>query len=139
MEKACIFAPLILRWVRSKKIMSEVKTLVWSHKDAWEASCFCELVKEVEKCAMEDGFPCAHPNRSLKLESVGQRFNLIVHSGKLCAAVRAVTNHNPGGLYAPNNVCTKTGCRVLHVHREKPPLDRIPDELAFDDYTNSVE
>ncbi len=90
--------------------MSEVKMLVWSHMDAWEASCFCALVKEVEECAMEDGFPWAHPDRSLKLESVGRRFNSMVHSGKLRAAVRAVTDNDPGGLYAPNNVCTKMGC-----------------------------
>ncbi len=82
-EKDCIFAPLILRPVRSKKTMSEVKTLVWSLMDAWEASCYCALVKEVEECAMEDGFPHAHTNRSLKLESVGRRFNSMVHSGKV--------------------------------------------------------
>ena len=98
--------------------MSEVKTLVWSHMDAWEASCLCTLVKEVEECAMEDGFPHARPSCSLKLESVGQRFNLMVHSGKLRAAIRAVTNRNPGGLYAPNDVCTKMGCLVLDVLRE---------------------
>jgi hypothetical protein len=56
---------------------------------------------------MEDGFSPARPNRSLELESVGQRFNSMVHSGKLRAAVRAVTDHNPRGLYAPNDICTK--------------------------------
>jgi hypothetical protein len=68
--------PLILRRVRSKKTMSmsKVKTLVWSRMDAWEASHYCALVKEVEECAMEDGFPHAHTNHSLELESVGQRF-----------------------------------------------------------------
>jgi hypothetical protein len=70
------------------------------------------------ECAMGDGFPCAHPNHSLELESVGWRFNLMVHSGKLRAAIRAVTNRNPGGLYAPNDVCTKMGCLVLDVLRE---------------------
>jgi hypothetical protein len=60
--------------------------------NAWEASCYCVLVKEVEECAMEDGFPQSHPDRGLELESVGQRFNSMVHSGKLCNAVRAVTN-----------------------------------------------
>jgi hypothetical protein len=82
-EKACDFAPLILRRVSSKKTMSEVKTLVWSHMDAWEASGYCTLVKEVEECALEDGFPHAHTDRSLELESVGRRFNSMVHSGKL--------------------------------------------------------
>jgi hypothetical protein len=65
LEKACIFAPLILCWVQSKKTMCKVKKLVWSRMDAWEASHFCALVKEVEECAMEDGFPCAHPDCSL--------------------------------------------------------------------------
>jgi hypothetical protein len=48
---------------------------------------------------MEDGIPRDHPNRSLKLESVGQRFSLMVHSGKLHAAVKAMVLHNPGGLH----------------------------------------
>jgi len=95
-EKACIFAPLIFRRVRSKKTMSEVKTLVWSRMDAWEAGRYCALVKEVEECAMEDSFSHAHTDHSLELESVGQRFNLMVHSGKLRAAVRAVTDRDPG-------------------------------------------
>jgi hypothetical protein len=52
LEKTCIFVPLILRRVRSKTTMSKVKMLVWSRMDAWEASCYCKLVKEVEECAM---------------------------------------------------------------------------------------
>jgi hypothetical protein len=133
-EKACVFAPLILRRVRSKKTMSEVKTLVWSCMDAWEASRYCALVKEVEECAMEDGFPHAHTNRCLELESVGRRFNSMVHSGKLRAAVRTVTDRNPGGLYAPDNIRTKTGRRVLDVLRKKHLDAHIPEESAFDSY-----
>ena len=49
--------------------MSEVKTLVWSCMDAWEASRYCALVNEVEECAMEDGFPHAHTDHRLKLET----------------------------------------------------------------------
>ena len=139
MEKACIFVPLILRRVRSKKTMSKVKTLVWSRMDAWEASRYCALVKEVEECAMEDGFPHAHTNHSLELESVGQRFNSMVHSGKLRAVVRAVTDRDSGGLYAPDNICTKTGRWVLDVIREKHLDACIPKEHAFDSYANSVE
>ena len=36
------------------------QTLVWSRIDTWEAGRYCALVKEVEECAMEDGFPRAH-------------------------------------------------------------------------------
>jgi hypothetical protein len=138
-KKACVFAPLILRRVCSKKTMSKVKTLVWSRMDAWEAGRYCALVKEVEECAMEDGFPHAHSDHSLELESVGWRFNSMVHSGKLRAAVRAVTDRDPGGLYAPDNICTKTGCRVLEVLREEHLDARIPNEHAFDSYANSAE
>jgi hypothetical protein len=119
--------------------MSKVKTLVWSSMDAWKASHFCALVKEVEECAMKDGFPCAHPDCSLELESVRRRFDSMVHSGKLHAAIRAVTNRNPGGLYALYDVCTKTDCRVLDILHEKHPGACIPKKLAFDDYANSAE
>jgi len=139
LEKASIFVPLILRRIRSKKTMSEVKMLVWSRMDAWEASCYCMLVKEVEECTMEDGFPHAHTDRSLESESVGRRFNSMVHSGKLRAAVRTVTDRDPGGLYAPDNICTKTSHRVLDVLHEKHPDAHIPEKNDFDSYANSAE
>ena len=63
----------------------------------------------------------------------------MVHSGKLRAAVRAVTDRDPGGLYAPVNICTKTGHRVLDVLCEKHPDARIPEENAFDHYANSAD
>jgi hypothetical protein len=107
--------------------------------DVWEASRYCALVKEVEECAMEDGFPHAHTDRSLELESVGRRFNSMGHSGKLRAAVGAVTDRNPGGLYAPDDICTKTSRRVLDVLREKHPDAHISEECAFDFYANSAE
>jgi len=72
--------------------------------DAWEAGRYCALVKEVEECAMEDGFPPTHSDRSLELESVGWRFKSMVHSGKFWAAVRAVTDRDPGVLYAPDDI-----------------------------------
>ena len=63
----------------------------------------------------------------------------MVHSGKLRAVVRTVTDRDPGGLYAPDNICTKPGRRVLDDLREKHPDARIPEESAFDFYTNSAE
>ena len=53
--------------------------------------------------------------------------------------VRAVTNCDPGGLYAPDNICTKTGRWVLDVLRENHPDAHIPKECAFDSYANSAE
>jgi hypothetical protein len=133
--KSSIIAPIIF----SVFVTTNTALLHWSRMDAWEASRYCALVKEVEECAMEDGFPHAHTDRSLELESVGRRFNSMVHSGKLCAAVRAVTDRDPGGLYTPDNICTKTGRRVLDVLCEKHPDARIPEERAFDSYANRAE
>ena len=53
--------------------------------------------------------------------------------------VRAVTDCDPGGLYAPDDICTKTGRRVLDVLYEKHPDAHIPKERAFDSYANSTE
>jgi hypothetical protein len=63
----------------------------------------------------------------------------MVHSGKLHTAVRSVTNCNPGGLYAPDNVCTKTGRWLQDVLCKKHPDARIPKEHAFNNYANSAE
>ena len=63
----------------------------------------------------------------------------MVHSGKLWAAVRIVTDHNSGRLYAPDDICTKTGRQVLDVLRKKHPDARIPEKNDFDSYANSAE
>ena len=63
----------------------------------------------------------------------------MVHLGKLRVAVRAVTDRNPGGLYAPNDICIKTGRQVLDVLHEKHPDARIPKERVYDSYANSAE
>ncbi len=50
-----------------------------------------------------------------------------------------MTNGDPGGLYAPDNICTKTGRWVLDILREKHPDAHIPEECAFNFYDNSAE
>jgi hypothetical protein len=50
-----------------------------------------------------------------------------------------MTNHDPGGLFVPDNICTKTGRRVLDVLCKKHLDARIPKERAFNSYANSAE
>jgi hypothetical protein len=50
-----------------------------------------------------------------------------------------MTDRNPGGLYAPNDICIKTGLRVLDVLHKKHPDACILKECAFDSYANSAE
>ncbi|KAL7526948.1 hypothetical protein ACHAXR_001723, partial [Thalassiosira sp. AJA248-18] len=60
-------------------------------------------------------------------------------SGKLRGAVRFATNRGKGGLYKPDNKCSKTGLPVIDVLRAKHPNIRVPNlddgsEHPFTDY-----
>ena len=59
--------------------------------------------------------------------------------GKLQGAVRMLTGRNIGGLYRPDNTCTKTGRVVLDVIRSKYREVRVPDGGDFDEYPHSEE
>ena len=90
-EKALIFAACILRKVKDIKRFSNVKPLIWARLDAWEAGKYCALVKGVEEEAMVCGFGASR-DQDFELESAGRRYNSMVLSGKMRAAVRMITN-----------------------------------------------
>ena len=73
------------------------------------------------------------------VESVERRFDGIIKDGKLRAAVQSVTERRGGRLYQPGYKCTKTGCPVLDILREKYPEVRIPAEEDFDVYTDTLD
>ena len=47
--------------------------------------------------------------------AAARQFNATVLSGRLRKAVRGLTNRDGGGVLQPDDVCTKTGRRVLEV------------------------
>ena len=51
-------------------------------------------------------------------EARGHRFNTTVLSGKLRTAVCIVTDRGGGGVFRPDDPCSKTGRPVLDVIRE---------------------
>ena len=56
----------------------------------------------------------------------------MVLSGKVRAAIRMVTERDPGGLFRPSDICSKTGTLVLDVLRDKHPDAVVPTLDDFD-------
>ena len=53
-------------------------------------------------------------------------------SGKAWAAIRMVTENDPGGLFQPSNICPKTGRMVLDVLCDNHPNAVVPLPEGFD-------
>ena len=91
-------------------------------------------MKDVEDAAQEDSWGTPH-DREFELKTTGQKYDAMVNSGRLRAAVRMVTERNPGGLYRPLNKCTKTGPPVIDILRAEYPDSVIPEVEHFDEYS----
>ncbi len=130
-EKPLIFAACILRKVRNVAHFAEVKPLVWWRLNAWEEGQFVGLVNGVEEEALICGFGAGR-HGEFAVESAGRRFNSMVLSGKVLAAIRMVTKRDPSGLFQPSDICSKTGHLVLDVLRDKHPDAVVPTLDDFD-------
>ena len=137
-EKPLIFAPCILRKVKDVKSARDIKQLILTRLDLWEAGKYCALVKGVEEEAHVSGFGATHTHE-FEVESAGRRYESMVLSGKIRAAVRMVTDRDPGGLFKPDDKCTKSGCPVIDVLREKHPEAVIPSDGDFDAHPGGPE
>ena len=104
--------------------------------DAWEAGQFVALVKDMEKCGMEDGWGLSHSSE-FDLESAGRRYNCMVLSGKIRAAVQMVMDCDPGSLLRPNDKCSRTQRPVIDILREKRPEARIPTKDSCHEHPNA--
>jgi len=97
-EKPLIFAACILCKVKDVKRFSNVKQLIWARLDQWEAGKYCALVRGVEEETMGRGYAMNnHPE--FEVESAGRRYDSMILSGKLQAAVHMITDRDPGGLF----------------------------------------
>ncbi len=83
--------------------------------------------------------PCLVASLKSNQLGAGRRYNSMILSGKLRAAVRMVTDRDPGGLFKPNDKCPKTGRPVIDVLREKHPEARVPSEDNFDMHPGGQE
>ena len=81
----------------------------------------------------------ASRDQDVELESAGRRYNSMVLSGKMRAAVRMITNRDPGGLLKPNDSCLTTGRPVIEVLRMKHPVLVVPPVEDFDAHPGGPE
>jgi len=58
----------------------------------------------------------------------------MVLDGKIRSAVRTITDRDPGGLLAPDDIDSKSGDTVIDVLRGKHPDAAIPFDFHFDEY-----
>ena len=104
--------------------------------DAWESGRFDTLCAAVED-QWRRGDGMRRQGALIEadwLETAGNKFQSLVHDGKLSAAVRSVTNRANGGLYRPDDKCSKETTRlVIDILREKHPEGKIPPALHFED------
>ena len=91
------------------------------------------LVKDMEECGMEDGWGLSHSSE-FDLESAGRRYNCMVLSGKIRAAVQMVMDCDPGSLLLPDDKFSKIQLPVIDILREKRPDVRIPTEDSFHEH-----
>ena len=63
----------------------------------------------------------------------------MVLSGKIRAAVRMVTDCDPGGLLCPDDKCSKTQRPVIDILRKKRPEARIPSKVSFHEHPNAED
>ena len=117
--------------MKNVKCFAEVKPLIWQRMNVWEEGRFVGLVKGVEEEALIYGFGTGR-NGEFAVESAAQRFNSMVLSGKVRAAVRMVAKRDPGGLFRLSDLCSKTGHLVMDVLWDKYPTAVVPPLEDFD-------
>ena len=132
MKKALIFASCILRKKRGVHGFQNTKPLIWARLNDWEAGRICALVNDVCEDSAEEGWGMGH--REFEVNSAARRYNSMVLDGKIRSAVRTITDRDPGGLLAPDDIDSKSGDTVIDVLRGKHPDAAIPFDFHFDEY-----
>ena len=133
-ERPLILAKVILLTSRTVTRSADIRTRLSQRMDLWEKGLITSLIDDVEA---EAG--CRGPPRPRTEDATARAFNSRLLSGRIRSAVRNLTNRDGGGVLQPQDLCTKSGCPVLDVLREKHPPMREPNmgnpQLGiFEDY-----
>ena len=129
-ERVVIFPSVILQ---RKPNMSakQIKKVIEQRLDMWEAGRFKELCNEVINKGKSEsaGLSPDEWDDDGASDNVAMRYNSLVLSGKIRAAVRMATSRGLGGPLGPDDTCSKTGKRVLDVLASKYPSISRPEAL----------
>ncbi len=96
------------------------------------------MVKEVEEANLNSGGGRRRVNaqRWDNATSLACKYNNMVLGGKVCAAIRMVTNRGAGGLYCPHDLDSKPGRPVINVLWDKHPDCCVLLDEDFGAYCN---
>jgi hypothetical protein len=96
--------------------------------DSWEVYKFGMLVEDSAPTTLLQLNKLNTRARGIQTEGQGAKtFARLVLQGKLCAAVRYLTEREKGGVLLPEDRDDKTGDSVLDVLQTKHPSARVPD------------
>ena len=86
--------------------------------DYWEQGKVLDLIQDLEiESSLQGDY-----QREKTVDQHFRSFNTTVLNGKLCSAVRQLTDRDGGGIFSPDDPCTKIGRPVLQILQEKHPL-----------------
>jgi hypothetical protein len=112
---------------------SDIKKRLEWRMDAWAEGKYLMLVQETATTLELN----LHKKQGPKTpDQRAKTFHQKVLKGDLRGAVRYLTERVKGGVLLPNNVCSKTGLRVLDL---KHPTTREPDPDALHQYESLPE
>jgi len=137
-ERPSIFPALILYKSSTIKASKDIRSTLTMRMNLWEQGRVLDLIQDLEaEAAMRGDFV-----RERTDEQAHRAYNSTVLSGKLRSAIRQLTDRDKGGVFAPDDKCTKTGKPVLQVLQSKHPDAREPDNIgtpggAFEKYPNT--
>ena len=128
-----IFQACVLRRVRGISRFHDVKPIIWGQLDEWDAGRYVALVRAVEEATMDVGGGSGGPHvQQEDTTSIARKYHNMVLGGKVCAAVRMVTNRGTGGAYRPFDLDSKSGRPIIDVLSEKHTASRVPSDEDFD-------
>ncbi len=135
-ERALIFAVCVLRKIPGVICARDIKGRVERRLTLWVGGQYNALVKEIVGEAMRD---VGSGRDTANKELIAQKYNHMVHDGKLHATVRFTMACDGGGVLLPQDACIKTGQQVMEVLQSQHPDTRIPnlgdpDCIAFEHY-----
>jgi hypothetical protein len=135
-----VFQAVILHHVRGITRFHDVKPIIWGWLDAWDATRYVALVKEVEEANLDFGGGGRRVEDQCQdnATSLVRKYNNMVLGGNVRVAVRMATNRGAGRPYHPHDLDSKSGCPVIDVLRDMHPNCCVPLDDDFDAYPDAA-
>ena len=122
-ERPMVFIATILEKAPGVVKASDIRRRLEQRMDYWEQGHHVALTDDTETLMEARSHPGRRPSDP---EAQARAFHGKVLSGRLRSAVRGLTSREGGGVFHPDDPCSKTGRPVLDVLKEKHPDLREP-------------